>query len=345
MLRIYSEYPLLKFRWETIGKNLSDFNKIILIPYQCAGFFVELILFSNGKKMKTKKAELVMSPPHPHMVGDGFRVHNFIPSGYHLDMQRMDPFILLDYNSKYYFPAIEKLRGVGVHPHRGFETVTIAYHGKVAHHDSAGGGGVIGEGDVQWMTAGSGILHKEYHEEEFSKNGGDFQMVQLWVNLPSQHKMTAPKYQSIKNSEINKVILEQEAGVVEVIAGDYKMIKGTAATFSPVNVLNVKLNEGGKALFNFPANYTTALLVIEGKIKVNDQELVPTDHFVLFENEGEEFTIEAMKSSVVLVLSGEPIHEPIVAHGPFVMNTRNEILQAFEDFNTGKFGYLEDNDH
>ncbi len=294
------------------------------------------------EKMKTKKVELVMSPLNPHMVGDGFRVHNFIPSGYHLDMQRMDPFILFDYNSKYYFPATERLRGVGVHPHRGFETVTIAYHGKVAHHDSAGGGGVIGEGDVQWMTAGSGVLHKEYHEEEFSKNGGDFQMVQLWVNLPSQHKMTAPKYQSIKNSEINKVILEQDSGIIEIIAGEYKMEKGTASTFSTVNVLNAKLKEGGKASFNFPANFNTVLLVIDGEIKVNDAEWVAADHFVLFENEGEEFMVEAMKDAVVLVLSGEPIQEPIVAHGPFVMNSREEILQAFEDFNTGKFGYLED---
>src|SRR5690606_13929495 len=154
--------------------------------------------------MKTKNIELVLAPPAPHMVGDGFRVHNFIPGAYHLNMQRMDPFIMLDYNSKYYFPPTNNPRGVGIHPHRGFETVTIAYHGKVAHHDSAGGGGVIGEGDVQWMTAASGVLHKEYHEEEFAKEGGDFQMVQLWVNLPAKYKMSAPKYQAISNSTINR---------------------------------------------------------------------------------------------------------------------------------------------
>ncbi len=292
--------------------------------------------------MQTKKIELVLAPPVPHMVGDGFRVHNFIPGGYHLDMQRMDPFIMLDYNSKYYFPATDSPRGVGVHPHRGFETVTIAYHGKVAHHDSSGGGGIIGEGDVQWMTAASGVLHKEYHEEEFAKKGGDFQMVQLWVNLPAKDKMSAPKYQSITNEQINKFQLENDGGIVEVIAGEYKMTKGNAGTFTPVNLLNAKMNEGGKATFNFPANYNTALLVTEGKIKVNGEEIVPADHFVLFENEGEEFAIEALGKSVVLILGGEPINEPIVAHGPFVMNTRDEILEAFNDYNTGKFGYLED---
>lgn len=292
--------------------------------------------------MNTKKIELVIAPPAPHMVGDGFRVHNFIPGGYHLDMERMTPFIMLDYNSKYYFPATETPRGVGVHPHRGFETVTIAYHGKVAHHDSAGGGGVIGEGDVQWMTAASGVLHKEYHEEEFAKNGGDFQMVQLWVNLPAKDKMSNPKYQSITNDQITKVELPDDEGIIEVIAGEFNGTKGAASTFTPVNLMNAKLNPNGKAKFNFPANYNTALLVIEGKIKVNDSEVVAADHFVLFENEGEEFTIEAIEKSVVLVLSGEPIHEPIAAHGPFVMNSRDEILQAFEDFNTGKFGYLEE---
>src|SRR5690606_24534910 len=287
--------------------------------------------------MSTKKIELISAPPAAHFVGDGFRVHNFIPGGFRMDMQRMNPFIMLDYNSKYYFPATEKPCGVGVHPHRGFETVTIAYHGKVAHHDSSGGGGVIGEGDVQWMTAASGVLHKEYHEENFARKGGDFQMVQLWVNLPAKYKMSTPKYQSITNEQINKVELENNGGIVEVIAGDYKMTKGTATTFSPVNLLNAKLNENGKAVFNFPENYNTALIVIEGKVRINEKETVPTDHFVLFENNGEEFTVEADEKSVVLVLSGEPLNEPIAAHGPFVMNTREEILQAFQDFNTGKF--------
>ncbi|HRB73044.1 MULTISPECIES: pirin family protein [Flavobacterium] len=292
--------------------------------------------------MATKNIEIVVAPRAPHFVGDGFRVHNFIPSGYHLDMERMSPFIMMDYNSKYHFSPTEIPRGVGVHPHRGFETVTIAYKGKVAHHDSSGNSGVIGEGDVQWMTAASGVLHKEYHEKEFSKTGGDFQMVQLWVNLPAKDKMSQPKYQGITNDAINKFELPDNAGIIEVIAGQYQDVKGAASTFTPVNLQNAKLNKGGKALFSFPAHYNTALLVIEGSIKINDSEVVPTDHLALFENKGETFTIEALENAIVLVLSGEPINEPIVAHGPFVMNTREEIIQAFEDVNMGRFGYLED---
>jgi redox-sensitive bicupin YhaK (pirin superfamily) len=276
------------------------------------------------------------------MVGDGFRVHNFIPSGHNLDMKRMSPFIMMDYNSKFYFPPTDQPRGVSVHPHRGFETVTIAYHGKVAHHDSSGNSGIIGEGDVQWMTAASGILHKEYHEAEFSKNGGDFQMVQLWVNLPAKDKMSTPKYQGITNDQIHKFELPENGGVIEVIAGQYKDIKGSASTFTPVHLLNAKLNKSTKASFNFPANYNTGLLVIEGSIKVNGTESVPADHFALLENDGEEFTIEATENAIVLILSGEPINEPIASHGPFVMNTQAEIMQAFNDVNMGKFGFLED---
>ena len=290
--------------------------------------------------MKKRNIEIVMSPREPHYVGDGFRVHNFIP--YKLDMQRMSPFIMLDYGSKFYFPPTDKPRGVGVHPHRGFETVTIAYKGRVAHHDSSGNSGVIGEGDVQWMTAASGILHKEFHEENFSKTGGDFQMVQLWVNLPAKDKMSKPKYQGITNQQINKFQLPQNGGVVEVIAGQYQDVKGTASTFTPVNLLNVKLNAGAKTDFTFPQHYNTALLVVEGSVKVNDTESVAADHFVVFQNNAESFSVEAAENSIVLVLSGEPILEPIVSHGPFVMNTRAEIIQAIEDFNMGKFGYLEE---
>lgn len=291
--------------------------------------------------MTTKKVELVLQPKTPHFVGDGFRVHNFIPSGYRLDMKRMDPFIMLDYNSKFHFGATETPRGVGVHPHRGFETVTIAYQGKVEHHDSAGGGGIIGQGDVQWMTAASGVLHKEFHETEWAKEGGIFQMVQLWVNLPAKDKMSTPKYQAINNADM-KVVDLGENGLIEVISGEFNGEKGPATTFSPVNLMNAKLKTGGKAEFSFPANFNTAALVIEGSILVNGEEKVPTDNFVLFENEGETFTIDANEDSIVLIISGEPLNEPIFPHGPFVMNTREEIIQAFEDFNTGKFGYLED---
>lgn len=290
--------------------------------------------------MNTKNIEAVIAPKEPHFVGDGFRVHNFIPSGYHLDMRRMDPFIMLDYNSKFNFPATDKPKGVGVHPHRGFETVTIAYQGSVSHHDSSGGGGTIHQGDVQWMTAASGVLHKEYHAEEFYKKGGIFQMVQLWVNLPAKDKMSTPKYQAIEHKAIPTV--EVENGFIEVIAGEYNQTKGAASTFSPVNMLNAKLNEGGKANFSFPTNYNTLLLVIEGEVKVNEQEIVPTDHLLLFTNEGEDFSVEATENSVVLILSGEPLNEPIASYGPFVMNTQEQIREAFEDYNNGKFGTLEE---
>ena len=292
--------------------------------------------------MKTRTVELIASPREPHFVGDGFRVHNFIPSGFRLDMQRMSPFLMLDYNSPYNFPPSDKPKGVGVHPHKGFETVTIAYKGKVAHHDSSGGGGVIGEGDIQWMTAANGILHKEYHETEWSKKGGDFQMVQLWINLPAKDKKKDSKYQAIKNEDINRYELPENAGIIEVIAGEYKGTKGSASTFTPVNLFNAKLKKGGKANFQFPAEYNTALLVLEGNIMVNGKEETPTDHLALMANDGESFEIEAIDDTLVLVLSGEPINEPIAAQGPFVMNTREELMQAFNDFNIGKFGYLED---
>lgn len=285
-----------------------------------------------------KNVEIIAKPQAAHFVGDGFRVHNLIPSI--ASAIRMSPFIMLDYNSTYHFPPSEIPKGVGVHPHRGFETVTIAYKGRVEHGDSSGGGGVIKEGDVQWMTAASGILHKEFHETEWSKTGGDFQMVQLWVNLPAKDKMSTPKYQAIANNEQTKVKLDQ--GEIEVIAGEYQGNKGPASTFTPMHVMNAKLEAGGKASFSFPAHYNTAMIVIEGNVLINGKDNAPTDHFVLFGNEGEEFNVQALDNAVVLIMSGEPILEPIVSHGPFVMNTRAEINQAFEDFQTGKFGYLAD---
>jgi redox-sensitive bicupin YhaK (pirin superfamily) len=288
--------------------------------------------------MKTKHLERVITPSGKHFVGDGFFVHNIIPGSQGLSMQRVSPFIMLDYNAPHYFPPTNSPRGVGVHPHRGFETVTIAYKGRVEHHDSSGGGGIIGEGDVQWMTAASGVLHKEYHEEEFSKTGGDFQMVQLWVNLPAKDKMSAPKYQAIQNKQIPRVPVH--LGEVEVIAGTYQSTQGAASTFTPVNLLNVKLSQGGKANFDFPADYNTALVVIDGEIRVNGLEQAPENHFVLFDTDGTQFEIEATADATVLVLSGEPINEPIASHGPFVMNSRQEIMQAFEVFENGKFGEL-----
>ena len=289
-----------------------------------------------------KNIETILPPPAPHMVGDGFRVHNFFPSYSKIGMQGMSPFFLMDYNSKVIIPPSDIPKGVGVHPHRGFETVTIAYHGKVAHHDSAGNSGVIGEGDVQWMTAGSGVLHKEYHEKEFSKKGGLFQMVQLWVNLPSKDKMTAPKYQGIENKTISKYQIDNKKVVVEIIAGNYKGLNGSATTFSPVNLFNAKLVAGTSADFSFKESFNTGLLIIEGEIKINDLTTAGEDNFVLFKHDGETFKIEALKDSIVLVLSGEPINEPVASYGPFLMNNETEIQEAFDDYYSGKFGYLAD---
>lgn len=230
---------------------------------------------------------------------------------------------------------------MGVHPHRGFETVTIAYKGRVEHHDSHGGGGIIGEGDVQWMTAGAGVLHKEYHEREWSRRGGVFQMVQLWVNLPASDKMSPPKYQAIESASMGEVRLADGAGTVDVIAGEYDGVRGPASTFTPIHLYNLHLKRGGRIDLGFPSDYNTGLLVVEGTVKVNGEEAA-TDHFVLMADDGERFTVEAAEDALVLVLSGEPIREPIAAYGPFVMNTREELVRAFEDYNRGEFGYLED---
>lgn len=288
-----------------------------------------------------KAVQQVLAPPAPHMVGDGFRVHNFFPSGYNMGQKRMSPFFLMDYNSKIDFSPSETPRGVDVHPHRGFETVTIAFHGKVAHHDSAGNSGVIEEGDVQWMTAGFGVLHKEYHELEFSRKGGLFQMVQLWVNLPAKYKLTTPKYQGIKNDDLGKYFLPHNMGLVDVIAGEYEDVKGPASTFTPIEMYVGRLKKNAELNFNLPANFNTGIIVTDGALKINETDDVPLDHFCLFKNEGTEFNVKAIEDSVFLVLSGEPIDEPIVAHGPFLMNTEEEIREAIHDFSTGKFGRLE----
>lgn len=287
-----------------------------------------------------KTINKIVAPKAPHFVGDGFRVHNFIPSISEMDMKRMDPFIMLDYNSKFDFPASNIPKGVGVHPHKGFETVTIAYKGRVEHGDSSGGGGIIGEGDVQWMTAGAGVLHKEFHETEWSKKGGTFQMVQLWVNLPKAFKSTPAKYQALSNESINRFSLANDMGEIEVIAGAYNNVSGSATTFSPIHMYNLKAKTGAKVALNFPTHYNTLLLVIEGSVKVNGGDLVPTDHLVLMNHDGENFEVEITNDAVVLVLSGEPLNEPIAHYGPFVMNTEEELIEAFQEFQAGKFGHL-----
>ncbi len=285
--------------------------------------------------------EKIIAPPPIHWVGDGFKVHNFLPGDGSLGLQRMSPFFLMDYNAKTFFTPSASPRGVGVHPHRGFETVTIAYQGKVAHHDSAGYHGVIGQGDVQWMTAASGILHKEYHEKEWSKIGGWFQMVQLWVNLPAKHKMSTPKYQPILNEQMGKHELDDQKSYVEVIAGKYKSAIGPASTFTPIEMYNAKLKAGGEAFFNFPKNFNTAFLIIEGKVEINGTSAT-TDQLVLFSNEDGDIHLKAIDNAAVLMLSGEPIDEPIFPYGPFLMNTKQEVIEAYNDYENGKFGHLED---
>lgn len=289
---------------------------------------------------KLKKIEKIISVPPHHWVGDGFKVHTLFPSQ-EIVKSRMSPFFLFDYNAKTEFLPSDVPRGVGPHPHRGFETVTIAFHGSVAHHDSIGNSGVIHEGDVQWMTAGSGILHKEYHEKSFSEKGGLFQMVQLWVNLPAKYKMSEPKYQALVHDKMGKVRLPNNSGIVNIIAGEYQNIKGPAKTFTPINLFDIRLDKNADVIFELPENYNSAILILNGTITINNSDTVQADQFVLFENEGTTVNISATKDSVILLLSGEPINEPIFQYGPFLMNTKKEIIEAFDDFNNGKFGHLE----
>jgi len=289
--------------------------------------------------MKKSIEVITPRPARPGMVGDGFRVFNMIP-GAGISQQRISPFLMMDFAAEFDFPPSEAVRGVDVHPHKGFETVTIAYKGSVAHHDSAGNSGIINPGDVQWMTAGAGILHKEYHEQEFSRRGGPFEMVQLWVNLPKKDKSAAPHYQPITSEQMGKVTLPDGAGQVNVIAGKFEDIHGPAATYTEVNLFDIKLNKDGHTAFKIPAAHNSALLIVKGDVQVNGEHAAEHS-FVLFNNDGDDIELTAFADSVLLLLSGEPINEPIVSYGPFVMNTEAEIYEAIREFQTGKYGILE----
>lgn len=285
----------------------------------------------------------VFQAPPLHWVGDGFRVHGYfqaIPQA----VRRLSPFLMLDYHPPHVYPPSETPRGVGVHPHRGFETVTVAFQGSVAHHDSAGGGGVIGPGDVQWMTAASGVLHKEYHEQHFSREGGTFHMAQLWVNLPRAHKLDPPRYQALVSDRMGTVTLPDGAGTLRVIAGEYRGVRGPAETHTRVELYEVRLEAGGKLELELPAKDNLALLVMSGEVALHARTEVTASEndFVVFDNAGERVVVEARRGAHLLVLGGEPIDEPVVQYGPFVMNSEGEILQAFADFNSGRFGELED---
>ncbi|GAA5786768.1 pirin family protein [Chitiniphilus shinanonensis] len=281
----------------------------------------------------------IYSAPHGHWVGDGFPVRSMF--SYHSHGAQLSPFLLLDYAGPADFTPTTRRRGVGQHPHRGFETVTIVYKGEVAHRDSTGRGGVIGPGDVQWMTAGAGILHEEFHSEDFARRGGTLDMVQLWVNLPARDKMTEPGYQPIRDAEIPRVALPGEAGTVRVIAGDYAGRAGPARTFSPMHVWDLQLRGGHLTDWRVPESWHSALVVLKGTVEVNGQAIAREAQLVVLDPADGEFTLEAAGDASVLLLSGEPIDEPIVGHGPFVMNSEQQIAEAIDDFNSGRFGRID----
>ncbi|GAK43852.1 pirin, N-terminal:Pirin, C-terminal [Tepidicaulis marinus] len=285
-----------------------------------------------------KKLLAIHSAPPPHWVGDGFPVRSLF-SYQHERAADFSPFLLFDYAGPATFEPAARPRGVGTHPHRGFETVTLVYQGEVSHRDSTGKGGTIGPGDVQWMTAGGGILHEEFHSEAFTASGGTFQVVQLWVNLPAEHKMTAPGYQAIAKADIPEVALADSAGSVRVIAGEYAGAKGPAKSFTPMHVWDLRLGAGGKTALDLPEGWTALLAVLEGKVDVNGAPAGPAEIAELA-RAGREVEITAREDAKLLLLSGAPIDEPIAAYGPFVMNDKAEIRQAIADFNEGRFGRM-----
>lgn len=285
----------------------------------------------------------VYNSPAQHWVGDGFPVRSLF--SYSELGEELSPFLLLDHAGPHEFGPTSHRRGVGQHPHRGFETVTIVYDGEVEHRDSTGAGGIIGPGDVQWMTAGAGILHEEFHSDHYAKTGGPFEMAQLWVNLPAEHKLAKPGYQGIVDKEIPAVALADDAGVVRVIAGEYLGNRGPAHTFSAMDVWDLRLNAGKTLDFSLPAGRTLAVVVLAGEVEVSDGDKadgkpIAKAQMAVLTREGEAVSLSAKADSKLLILSGEPLDEPIVGYGPFVMNTHEQIAQAIQDFNNGRFGRM-----
>jgi quercetin 2,3-dioxygenase len=287
---------------------------------------------------RTKDVLGVYQPGSTHMVGDGFPVRNLFPSN---DLDReVSPFLMLDYAGPHYFEPTEHPRGVGEHPHRGFETVTIVYDGVLAHRDSAGNAGIIGPGDVQWMTAASGIVHEEFHEREFARNGGTLHAIQLWVNLPRAMKMSVPGYQTIVDAAIPAVELEDGAGSIRVIAGSFRGHRGPARTFTPIELYDVQVKKGARLLLPVPEGHHASFFVVQGRIAVNGPHDAGEAELVVCQRQGSLVTIEAREESRLLVLAGQPIDEPIARYGPFVMNTKAELIQAVQDYQAGKMGHL-----
>jgi redox-sensitive bicupin YhaK (pirin superfamily) len=284
-----------------------------------------------------KALQTVYRPPQGHWVGDGFPVRSLF-SYDRMGAEQVSPFLLLDYAGPAHFEPADVPRGVGQHPHRGFETVTLIYQGELAHRDSSGGGGVIGEGDVQWMTAGAGIVHEEFHSPAFTRQGGTLEMLQLWVNLPAAHKDEPAHYQSLLNRDIPRIQLEGNSGELRVIAGNFREHEGPARTFSPMNVWDARLEAGSDVTLPVPDGHTTLLVVLSGAVRVNGEETAQEAELVSFQREGESVRLEALAGSRLLLLSGQPLDEPVTGYGPFVMNSPEEIRQTIADFRSGNFG-------
>lgn len=281
----------------------------------------------------------IFGPGSTHWVGDGFHVRNMFPSNGVED--QISPFLMLDYAGPSKFEPTREPRGVDEHPHRGFETVTIAYQGSVDHRDSAGNSGTIAPGDVQWMTAASGVVHEEKHQRDFAEQGGVFEMIQLWVNLPKKFKMSPPKYQTLLNSHIPVIQLDGSESYARIIAGELDGAKGPAKTFTPVEVFDVRLKAGAKAELQIPSGHNAALVLLKGDVTVNSEyQLSGEAKLAVLSPKGNRFTLKAAKDTTLLVLGGEPIHEPVISYGPFVMNTQEELVQAVQDYRAGKMGHL-----
>jgi len=278
----------------------------------------------------------VRQPPKGHWVGDGFPVRTIFAYD---NATATTPFLLMDYAGPYPFAAANKRRGVGEHPHRGFETVTILYSGEVEHRDSGGGGGKIGPGDVQWMTAGSGVVHEEMHSWDYTRRGGPFEAIQLWVNLPKRLKMTTPRYQTLLDADIPEVVLPDGAGTLRIIAGNYEGTKGPADTFTPMNLWDMRLKAGHGAFVPSPSGHTMAVFVLSGTVNVNGKQAHDAE-LVVLDRKGDGARIDAENDAKLLILSGEPIDEPVFGYGPFVMNTEGEIRQAIMDYQSGRMGHL-----
>ncbi len=285
-----------------------------------------------------KKVLSIHQNNQAHWVGDGFFVKTLL--SYSQMAEAISPFLLLDYASPTHFSPSSTRRGVGSHPHRGFETVTIVYQGEVEHRDSTGAGGTIEQGDVQWMTAASGLVHQEWHGKNFAQTGGTFEVVQLWVNLPQKDKMTKPRYQSIQKKNIPLITLENEAGSLALIAGEYANQKGIAQTFSPINLWDIRVKANASVELNVPSEQTALLLLLKGKIELSGSHEVKETEIAILDLIGNKIIFTAQEDSILLFLGGEPIQEPIAGYGPFVMNTQEEIVQAIKDYQEGKMGLI-----